>query len=927
MNWRILPIFCSLILFSFFASAQRVTGTITDTIDKKNVPQAVVALLKPVDSILYKFTRTGANGAFELKDIQPGSYILMITHPIYADYIEDIKVDEKGLQLNQVSFTPKSKLLQEVIVKTGSPIRIKGDTVIYTADSFKVSANANVEELLRKLPGIQVDKNGQIKAMGETVQKVLVDGEEFFGDDPGMAVKNLRADAVKEVQVFDKKSDQAEFTGIDDGKTQKTINLKLKEDRKTGYFGKAEVAGGLQDKIDHRFNNNFMFNAFKGKRKFSGYFLQGNTGQNGLNWQEQQKFGGDDDNFSMNMDEEGGFFFFSGNNNSGDDEPYIDTQNGLFKNMNTGLQYSNKWNDKTTLNLSPKFNTQNYTNNKYAYTQTQLSPDTVFNENSRETTVADKRNFKNNFTFDAKLDSLNSLKVITKFNSYHSDNNVALQSENRDINGEMVNSRTSNTANTTDKTFFSNSIIFKHKFNKPRRTFSFNTDFNLLNTKGTTFLYSQNTFDKINVIDTIDQKKNNETSKKKLTARAVYTEPLSEKYALELNYELSWLYGNNDLSTMSKTLSNGKYDELVDSLTNHFKQDITTNRAGFKISFKNKKIKYGIGTGAGFTSFNFKDLTQDTIYKRNYTNLFPTADFSYSYKQNANLRFNYNGNTVQPTIYQLQQLRNNANPLNQYIGNPNLKQSFKHNISVSHNFYNFLKEIWSYQSVNIDITDNAITNNTKINSTTGQTITQPVNTNGNFAANAWMGVGHKLKKIDLQLFLNYQLNYSKFIDLINDVENNNKSLSNMFSFNISKYKEKKYEFSINNDFGFNSNKSSIYNRKIKYNTYSLGLNASIYYKKTWKLSSDFTYNYRQKTDEFGKDVNNSLWNGTLEKTFHNDEFTVFGTVRDILNQNIGIDRSFYGNKLTEIRNDRLQRFWLIGIRWDFKNKGAAAEKK
>src|SRR4029078_6500864 len=198
----------------------------------------------------------------------------------------------------------KSKILQEVIIKTGKPIQIKGDTTVYTADSFKVSANANVEELLRKLPGIQVDKDGKIKAMGETVEKVLVDGEEFFGDDPGMAVKNLRADAVKEVQVFDKKSEQAEFTGIDDGKTQKTINLKLKEDKKKGYFGKIDAAGGLQKNIPNRFNDNLLFSSFKGKRKLSAFLLNGNTGQDGLNWQDEQKYGGQDDNFTKNLDDE-----------------------------------------------------------------------------------------------------------------------------------------------------------------------------------------------------------------------------------------------------------------------------------------------------------------------------------------------------------------------------------------------------------------------------------------------------------------------------------------------------------------------------------------------------------------------------------------------------------------------------------------------
>ena len=226
-----------LLSISSFAQKARVSGSVNDPNEKKSVQNAVIALLTPKDSILYKFTRSDAEGKYILKDVKAGSYILMTTHPYFADMLDDVEI--KGdIEFSPFALISKAKLLQEVIIKTGSPIKIKGDTTVYTADSFKVSANANVEELLKKLPGIQVDKDGKIKAMGETVEKVLVDGEEFFGDDPGMAVKNLRADAVKEVQVFDKKSDQAEFTGIDDGKTQKTINLKLKEDKKDRIFWK-----------------------------------------------------------------------------------------------------------------------------------------------------------------------------------------------------------------------------------------------------------------------------------------------------------------------------------------------------------------------------------------------------------------------------------------------------------------------------------------------------------------------------------------------------------------------------------------------------------------------------------------------------------------------------------------------------------------
>ncbi|HNK27371.1 MAG TPA: carboxypeptidase-like regulatory domain-containing protein, partial [Ferruginibacter sp.] len=281
-----------------------ISGSVSDTSQNKSIANAVVLLLTPKDSVLYKFTRTDAKGSYTFRNVKPGDYILMTTHPYFADFVDNVSVTETTTAIPAIAVTSKSKLLQEVIVKSGNPIRVKGDTTIYTADSFKVSANANVEELLKKLPGIQVDKSGKITAMGEQVTKVLVDGEEFFGDDPGMAVKNLRADAVKEVQVFDKKSEQAEFTGIDDGKTQKTINLKMKEDRKKGYFGKIDIAGGLLNKpLDDRYNSNILLSSFKGKRKISGFLLTGNTGQDGLNWEDAEKYGSENENVSMSMDD------------------------------------------------------------------------------------------------------------------------------------------------------------------------------------------------------------------------------------------------------------------------------------------------------------------------------------------------------------------------------------------------------------------------------------------------------------------------------------------------------------------------------------------------------------------------------------------------------------------------------------------------
>jgi hypothetical protein len=902
-----------------------VTGSINDNTEKKPVKNAVVALLIPKDSILYKFTRTAADGSFTLNNIKPGTYILMTTHPFYADYLDNIEIKDAETKLGSIGVISKSKLLQEVIVKTGAAIRIKGDTTIYTADSFKVSANANVEELLKKLPGIQVDKNGEIKAMGEKVEKVLVDGEEFFGDDPGMAVKNLRADAVKEVQVFDKKSDQAEFTGIDDGNTKKTINLKLKDDKKKGYFGKIDGAGGLQNDIDDRYNTNLLFSSFKGKRKLSAFLLNGNTGQDGLSWQDNDKYGGENDNISMSMDEDGGVMY-QWRGGGTDEEPNVNTENGFIKNTNAGLQYSNKWNDKQTLNLTPKYNSQIYSNNKTNFTQTQLNGDTLLNENAFTTTNINRSNFKTSASYDLKIDSSNSVKFTAKANFYNTESEEIRNSSTRNQKDALTNLSNRQLQTKSDKASFYGSVLFKHKFKKARRTMSVNADWNLLNTDGNNFLKSLNEDYANGITQNINQFRATDKTTQKVSSKIVYTEPLNKKYSLELGYEISYNRGNNNQLTYSYSTFTGKFDVAVDSLSNNFKQTITINKPSVKISYSHKKIKYNFGSGFGLTHFDFLDETLGNDYVRNFTNFFPAASLTYSYKSNHSLRINYNGNTTQPTLNQLQPLRDNNDFFNQYKGNPNLEPSFTNSISLSHNGYNFIKDIWTYQSLNLRTVSNSITNDRTIDALSGRTTTKPINTNGNISVNFWSGIGFKLKKADLRLNFNPNFSYNRFADVINSKTSFSRTTNAGLSVYASKSKDKKYDFSLGNEFSYNRNTTSQNSNVNKFYTNTVNLNATVYYKKVWSLSSDYNLFNRQKTEQFNTNLSNQLWNARLNRTFKKDEFTAYILIRDILNQNIGIDRNFYGNVSTEERNDRLKRYWMIGFTWNFKNKAAKGTK-
>lgn len=917
-----------LFLSSFSAFSQKVTisGLITDSKDKSPVHNSVVALLTPVDSVLYKFTRSDKQGKFNFKEVKSGNYILMTSHNQYADYVDAVIVNGADIKLGNIALKSKIELLREVVIKTGS-IRIKGDTTSYRASDFKVDANANVEELLKKLPGIQVDRNGVIKAMGETVQKVLVDGEEFFGDDPGMAVKNLRADAVKEVQVFNKKSEQAEFTGIDDGKTQKTINLKLKEDKKKGYFGKIDGANQPFTDADSRYNSNLMFSSFKGKRKLSAFLLNGNTGQDGLNWEDSEKFGARDGNISMNMDDDGNVSYeWVGGSNDG--EPYVNTQNGFIKNTNAGIQYTNKWNEKQNLNVSPKFNQQIYTNNNRRFSQTQVG-DTFLNDESSTETNVNRRNFKLNAIYDVKLDSVNSIKFSAKTNFYQTQSD---EFTNRKTTGEadiLKNKQQRTFITDSDKSSLSAGLLFKHKFAKARRTFTFSSSWSRLSTNSNNILKSSNesyvngNFD--SKVD-VNQNKIGDRANQNLTASVSYSEPLAKQLALQFSYQLTYDKGKNNYFTYDYSEDTDKYDVLVASLSNQFEQAVVTQRPNVRLSYNAKKITYSVGSGFGFTTFDLQDLSLNKEYKRNYTNFFPSANFSYKYKSNSNLRFDYQGSTRQPSLEQLQPLRNNQDFFNQTLGNPDLKQSFTNRININQNSYDMLTERQMYQGLSFSTTANQIIYNSTIDPETAKTISKPINTNGNFSANYYFGYGFKIKKIDMYTDFRPNINYNKSVISINDKLGDAKNLNTGLSVSMYKYKQKKYDISLSNRFSYNRN-STTQNSEVKsFNTNELNFNLGVYFGEKWKLSTDYNLNTRQKTVDFQDNLTNQLWNARLQRTFKKDEFTAYIVIRDILNQNIGIQRNAYNNTISQEQNDRLKRYAMIGFTWNFKNGGETAKK-
>ena len=895
-----------------------IKGTVTDTVEKKNLANTVIAILKKSDSVLVKFSRANKSGEFLISDLDTGRFILMATHPFFGDYFDNIELKQNAVtELGNIYLTPKSKLLAEVIVKTGSPIRIKGDTISYTADSFKVRPGANVEELLRRLPGIQVDRNGQITAMGERVKKVLVDGEEFFGSDPGIATKNLRAEQVQEVQVFDKKSDQAEFTGIDDGVKDKTINLKMK--KLGGYFGKVEAGGGLPDK----YNSDAMANSFQGKRKIAGYGVMSNTGQVNLDWQDAQNYGGGMDGMTSGITDDGGMYI----SYNGGDDSYWGGRNGIPTNWNAGLHYSNKFDkDKLSLNSGYKFSKINATGLTTVFSNTFL-PDTNWTTSSASHNFSSVNKHAFNVTLEDNLDSANSLKWVTSFNHNSTESSVNYTAQTSNTSGQPINKTARVTTNNSDKDNIASNLLWRHKFKKLSRTLSVNTDFNWTQIKNNGLLYSLIDYYKNGLLDqrdTTDQQNIQDNSIRTVNTKIAYTEPIRKDVYVEVNYSIGYYNNNNDRITNEKSIS-GKYENVIDSLSNSYIFNRLVNTPGASFKVNKKKYNVTFGASVGFSHFVEKNVTDNYKINYNYTNFYPKVSYTYKFKPNESFRFNYNGSTTAPSIEQLQPIRVNTDPLNIYIGNPGLNQSFRHDFNLGYNFYNVLKERNLWSDLDVNFTQNAFVQYSIVDDF-GKRTYQTVNANGIYNVSLWSQYGFKIKKIKLGTGLGPILNVSRYIDYINTIKNITNTSSYGLRVTFDRYVEKKFNFYVGPSFTWNHSHASV-NSAANADYWQLDgwAEGRFTLPKNFEFSTDANYHAREKDPRFTARNNYTTWNASLiKRMFKDNKLELKLGVYDILDQNKGYQRNFNSYSFTETYYLTLRRFWLFTVTWNIAKNGKPA---
>lgn len=912
-----------LISTTIFSQTSSVKGHIADTTSKENLANTVVSFLRSKDSVLYKFTRTDQNGNFSIQNMNAGKYFIYLTYPGYADFMDTVNIQAgKEIDMGSLALLTREHLLQEVIVNQQGAIRIKGDSTEFKADSFKVREGANVEELLKKLPGIQVDKDGNITAMGESVKKVLVDGEEFFGNDPTVATQNIQADAIDKVQVFDKKSDQSVFTGIDDGDKTKTINLTLKEDKKKGYFGKLELGGGPDDK----WNNSAMFNDFKSKRKISFYGIMSSTGKTGLNWDERSQYGSGD-NSSMS-DFGGGMMMFSSGGGDDFSSPNFYGQ-GLPKSWAGGINFSNKYNtDKQSLNGSYLYNKLNTEGSGSTISQS-LIPGNVFTTNEFGNNFTSKDRHALNANYDWQFDSLTSMKITATANTGMNNGFNSYTSTTINDAGVIANTNQRSSNYTGSSNAINSTFILRKKFATPGRTLSFNFDeqYSTSNTDG--YLYS--------LIDSLtqsggyqqgitDQKKINNARTSSLNGKLVYTTPISKTVFLSLNYALRKSASNSEKLSYDKDGS-GKYINLNDTFSNHYNFDVLTNTAGAGFNYNAKKITAFAGTDIARSDFVQTDEILNQVLKREYTNFFPRANFNYKFNSSTRMSINYNGNTIQPSIQQIQPIQDNSNPLVITIGNPLLKQAFSHSIRVFANSYKVFTQRGFFFFGNISTTENAIVTSSTVDYSSGKTVNQYINTNGNLNYNSNFNYNMKLKKADMNLSFGIDLNGGNYTNYINNIKNTTTNVNYGLNAGINKQKEKKYDFNYYMNVNYNQSNSSI-NTSVSTNYWTQDHHLSLNFQLPWKFEVDnnIDASFRQKTDLFSKNNDVIQWNAYIgKKIFKNDKGLIKISAFDILGQDKGYDRYITSSVIQETNYQTIGRYFLLSFVWNISTNAATAK--
>ncbi|MCG9879815.1 MAG: TonB-dependent receptor [Bacteroidia bacterium] len=918
----------------FFGSAQTfdLSGKVFEKENLQPVIGASITLKK--DGKTIGGSASDEKGFFQIKKLLADTYQISFSYVGLKTKTQQVIVGSDRY-MGAVFLEKNTNALEELKIEA-TQIRVeqKGDTTSINAAAYKVNPDATAEDLVKKMPGITIE-NGTVKAQGEDVKKILVDGKEFFGDDANMALKNLPAEIIDKVQIFNRAGDQAQFTGFNDGNTDKTMNITTKTGRNNGTFGKLYAGYGTNDRYQAGGNMNF----FNGDRRITILGLSNNINQQ--NFSMQDLFGGSAGGGRMPMGGRGGPR--GGGMGGGMSDFMVGQQNGVSTTQSIGLNYADKWGAKTSVSGSYFFNSSSTVTNQLTNRQYLINEET--RQLYKDSTSSETNNFNNRFNLrlEHTFDSSHAIIYTPKL-SFQSNENSSNQLAENYLNDTLKLNSNLTTKNPINTGFnVSNNLLYRYKFEKPGRTISLNVIHDINRRNGDTKQISD-----INAIDSAGRYNNSIIRQQSLTysnsnnynANLTYTENITDSMQLQLSYNPIINHNLAERATNRFDTSNGEYSRIDTLLSNNFDNTITTHRANISININKAKWRFNAGiTQQYLTIASLQSFPQTRSFEKSYQNLLPNLNYTYNFSNAKTFRFFYRTNTNNPSVTQLQNVIDNTNPIMLSAGNPNLKQEFSQTFLTRYGSNNWHNSQSFFVFAMVTFTNDYIANSTFTATrdsildngmmlSRGAQIARPVNLNGNVNARSFITYGIPVKALKSNVNLNLGLNYSKVPGLVNQLQN----FANTFNINtgvvIGSNISEQVDFTLSHTSNINFVENTVLssqNSNFFINTSNVKLN--IMPTASWVINSELNY-----TDfrGLGSDFNQSffLWNAGVAYKFMKKRMAeVKLSVFDLLNQNNNINRSVTETYIEDTRANVLNRYFMVTFTYNIRKFKSLPERK
>lgn len=914
--------------------SQSIRGKLLDLVDNKPLAGATLTLTSLKDSSNFYNSVADSGGIFRFQNLSRDSFMLRVSFIGYEQYQQIAALSDSipALDLGTLFIPKTSKELSGVtVVSKTPPAQMKGDTLQLNASQFKVNPDATTEDLIKKMPGITVDKDGTVTAQGEQVKKVTIDGKEFFGDDATAALRNLPSEIVDKIQVFDRLSDQAQFTGFDDGNSEKALNIVTKTGMRNGQFGRVYAGYGTDDR--YAMGGNMSF--FKGDRRISLVGLFNNVNQQNFGSQDLLGVTSSGGSNSGGGRGRGG----GGRGGGGANNFLVGQQSGISKTNAAGINFSDVWGKKLEVTGSYFFNNANNLNDQTVRSQTFFDDKTLFADQS---SVSESQNYNHriNLRLEYKIDSSNTIIISP---------NLSFQN-NRSISNSISSSYygIGDTANTSDNSSsvmrsgynLRNNILYRHAFSKRGRTVSVNFNTALNKNDGKSYVYSRYRFFESGIAEDSlqNQLSDNATNGYTVEANIAYTEPVGRAGQLQLNYRPSYSKNKADQQTFSYDANGGKYSAFDPLLSNKFDNTTMTHNGG--ISYRlgsSRDNQFSIGA-----NLQYSRLESDRIYPsvtsvdHVFTNVLPNLMWRKKVSDHGSIRIFYRASTDFPSVTQLQDVVNISNPLRVSTGNPDLKQSYSHYVSGRYTFTNTQKGQSFFANIFLRTTSDYISNATYtanadsviqqgIELKAGSQLIKPVNLKGYGNLRSFFTYSMPVSFIKSTINLNAGFSYSRLPGLANSI----KSITDNYTYNtgivvasnISEYVDFNLSYNANFNVAKNSQQTDL---NSKYVNKAAGIQVNILSKNGWFVQNDVSNQSNSGLSE-GFNQNFWLWNASIGKKFLKSRAGELKlSVFDLLKQNQSIVRSVTENYIEDSQSSVLQQYFMLTFTYNLKNFGTAS---